>query len=133
MVNSVDPGYCKTDQNNNQGYVTPERGARTPFLLATLPDDQFLARRNRTSSGSPIAICAERRLEPDTTIRPMMLQMSSTSMDRNFLPARASITLQMSSTPSISAPGPEAVPPNVFNGAPNSRIKMVEYENDLPV
>jgi len=41
MVNSVDPGYCATDQNNNQGYVPAERGATTPFLLATLPDDQF--------------------------------------------------------------------------------------------
>jgi len=46
MVNSVDPGYCKTDQNNCQGFVPPERGAMTPFLLATLPDDedeQFLS------------------------------------------------------------------------------------------
>lgn len=41
MVNSVDPGYCATDQNNNQGYVPAERGATTPYLLATLPDDQF--------------------------------------------------------------------------------------------
>jgi carbonyl reductase 1 len=41
MVNSVDPGYCRTDQNNNQGFVPPERGALTPFLLATLSDDQF--------------------------------------------------------------------------------------------
>ena len=36
MVNSVDPGYCKTDQNNNQGFVPPSRGATTPFLLATI-------------------------------------------------------------------------------------------------
>ena len=35
MVNSVDPGYCKTDQNNNQGVVPAERGAMTPSLLAT--------------------------------------------------------------------------------------------------
>mmetsp|Transcript_7239 Transcript_7239/g.10581 ORF Transcript_7239/g.10581 Transcript_7239/m.10581 type:complete len:111 (+) Transcript_7239:514-846(+) len=36
MINSVDPGYCRTDQNNNQGFVPVERGARTPFLLATI-------------------------------------------------------------------------------------------------
>jgi len=44
MVNSVDPGYCSTDQNNNQGYVPAERGALTPFLLATLStnENQFV-------------------------------------------------------------------------------------------
>lgn len=36
MVNSVDPGYCRTEQNNNQGNVDPMRGARTPFILATM-------------------------------------------------------------------------------------------------
>jgi len=41
MVNSVDPGYCATDQNNNQGFIPAERGALTAFLLATLPNDQF--------------------------------------------------------------------------------------------
>ena len=39
MINSVDPGYCKTDQNNNQGYIPAERGAVTPYLLATLKDE----------------------------------------------------------------------------------------------
>lgn len=34
-INSVDPGYCATDQNNNQGTRPAERGAVTPFLLAT--------------------------------------------------------------------------------------------------
>ncbi|CAN0116365.1 unnamed protein product [Heterosigma akashiwo] len=43
MVNSVDPGYCKTDQNDNQGFVPAQRGATTPFLLATLPDDQYFS------------------------------------------------------------------------------------------
>lgn len=43
MVNSVDPGYCKTDQNNNQGFVAPERGATTPFLLATIGADQHFS------------------------------------------------------------------------------------------
>jgi len=40
MVNSVDPGYCATDQNDNQGYIPSERGATTPFLLATSPDNK---------------------------------------------------------------------------------------------
>ena len=39
MVNSVDPGYCATDQNNNQGVIPAELGAVTPYLLATLNDD----------------------------------------------------------------------------------------------
>jgi len=41
MVNSVDPGYCATDQNNNQGFISAERGAVTPFLLATLQGQFF--------------------------------------------------------------------------------------------
>ena len=43
MVNAVDPGFCATDQNQNQGYVSAERGAQTPALLAALPVDQFLS------------------------------------------------------------------------------------------
>ena len=38
-VNSVDPGYCATDQNNNQGIRPAERGAVTPVLLATSSND----------------------------------------------------------------------------------------------
>ena len=34
MVNSADPGYCATDQNQNQGYVSAAQGAVTPALLA---------------------------------------------------------------------------------------------------
>jgi len=33
-VNSCDPGYCATDQNNNRGTRSAERGATTPVLLA---------------------------------------------------------------------------------------------------
>ena len=36
-------GWCKTDQNLMQGPVSAERGATTPALLATLPDEQFLS------------------------------------------------------------------------------------------
>jgi carbonyl reductase 1 len=35
MVNSVDPGYCATDQNSMQGFRPAARGAVTPLLLAT--------------------------------------------------------------------------------------------------
>jgi carbonyl reductase 1 len=37
MVNSVDPGYCATDQNDHQGYLPAARGAVTPCMLANLP------------------------------------------------------------------------------------------------
>jgi carbonyl reductase 1 len=40
MVNSVDPGYCATDQNNNQGIIPAERGAVTPYLLAILDEKE---------------------------------------------------------------------------------------------
>ena len=30
MVNSADPGFCATDQNNNQGYISAAQGAVTP-------------------------------------------------------------------------------------------------------
>lgn len=36
MINSVDPGYCKTDQNKNQGTVDPSKGAYTPYLLSLM-------------------------------------------------------------------------------------------------
>lgn len=39
-INSVDPGYCATDQNNYQGNRPAERGAVTPYLLATT-DETF--------------------------------------------------------------------------------------------
>ena len=35
MVNAVDPGYCATDQNQNQGHMSAAQGARTPLLLAS--------------------------------------------------------------------------------------------------
>jgi carbonyl reductase 1 len=45
MINSVDPGFCATDQNANQGHVIAERGATTPALLAGLPPEQFVTGR----------------------------------------------------------------------------------------
>jgi NAD(P)-dependent dehydrogenase (short-subunit alcohol dehydrogenase family) len=43
MVNSVDPGFCATDQNNNQGVIPAARGAVTPVVLATLPESEFVS------------------------------------------------------------------------------------------
>ena len=39
MVNSCCPGYCQTDMSSHRGTKTAEEGARTPFLLAHMPDD----------------------------------------------------------------------------------------------
>mmetsp|Transcript_25076 Transcript_25076/g.52754 ORF Transcript_25076/g.52754 Transcript_25076/m.52754 type:complete len:369 (+) Transcript_25076:68-1174(+) len=39
MINSVDPGYCRTDQNDNQGTVDPFDGAYTPYLLSLMEVD----------------------------------------------------------------------------------------------
>ena len=35
LINTVDPGYCSTDQNDNQGIRPAERGSITPYLLGT--------------------------------------------------------------------------------------------------
>jgi NAD(P)-dependent dehydrogenase (short-subunit alcohol dehydrogenase family) len=37
MVNAVDPGYCATDQNNNQGYLPAKQGATAAVYLANVP------------------------------------------------------------------------------------------------
>jgi carbonyl reductase 1 len=42
-VNCVDPGYCCTDQNANQGPRPAEEGARTPAALALLPDNSTIS------------------------------------------------------------------------------------------
>ena len=39
VVNSVSPGYVKTDLNGHSGFMTPEQGARTPVKFALLGDD----------------------------------------------------------------------------------------------
>ena len=40
MVNSADPGFCATDQNQNQGYISAAQGAVTPALLAHVGFDE---------------------------------------------------------------------------------------------
>ncbi|KAF6162261.1 hypothetical protein GIB67_008390 [Kingdonia uniflora] len=38
-INCLHPGYCKTDITCNTGQLTRAEGARTPVMLALLPDD----------------------------------------------------------------------------------------------
>lgn len=40
MVNSADPGFCATDQNQMQGYISAAEGAETPALLAHASFDE---------------------------------------------------------------------------------------------
>jgi NAD(P)-dependent dehydrogenase (short-subunit alcohol dehydrogenase family) len=39
LVNSVCPGWVRTDMGGDAAPLTPEQGADTPVWLATLPDD----------------------------------------------------------------------------------------------
>ncbi|WP_158813018.1 SDR family oxidoreductase [Methylocapsa sp. S129] len=39
IVNSVSPGYVKTDLTGGNGFLTPEQGAKTPVKFALLGDD----------------------------------------------------------------------------------------------
>lgn len=38
-INSVSPGYCATDLNDHQGFLTPQEGAKIAVRFATLPND----------------------------------------------------------------------------------------------
>jgi NAD(P)-dependent dehydrogenase (short-subunit alcohol dehydrogenase family) len=39
VVNSVSPGYVKTDLTGHNGFLTPDQGAKTPVKFALLADD----------------------------------------------------------------------------------------------
>ncbi|KAL8106768.1 hypothetical protein AgCh_023513 [Apium graveolens] len=39
LINCVHPGYCQTNITSETGPLTPEEGARTPAMVALLPDD----------------------------------------------------------------------------------------------
>jgi NAD(P)-dependent dehydrogenase (short-subunit alcohol dehydrogenase family) len=39
LINSVCPGYCATDLNNNQGKKSVEQGVETYLVTALLPED----------------------------------------------------------------------------------------------
>lgn len=44
VVNSVSPGYVKTDLTGGNGFMTPEQGAQTPVKFALLGDDAVSGR-----------------------------------------------------------------------------------------
>lgn len=44
VVNSVAPGYVRTDLTGNNGFMTPEEGARLPVRYALLGDDAVTGR-----------------------------------------------------------------------------------------
>lgn len=46
MINSVDPGFCATDQNYGQGIRSAADGAIVPFRLATMPHDEWMTGMN---------------------------------------------------------------------------------------
>lgn len=54
MVNCVDPGYCATDQNNNQGFIIARQGAAMPVKLATMCAEMFLSGSYLYYDGSEI-------------------------------------------------------------------------------
>jgi NAD(P)-dependent dehydrogenase (short-subunit alcohol dehydrogenase family) len=43
VVNSVSPGYVKTDLTGHTGYMTPEEGARLPVQYALLSEDNAVS------------------------------------------------------------------------------------------
>jgi NAD(P)-dependent dehydrogenase (short-subunit alcohol dehydrogenase family) len=51
VVNSVSPGYVKTDLTGHNGYMTPEEGARLPVQYALLPEDDAVSGKFVEASG----------------------------------------------------------------------------------
>ena len=54
LVNSVCPGFVKTDLNENRGILTPEQGAITPVHLALIPADETKPRGEFWSLLQPV-------------------------------------------------------------------------------
>lgn len=52
-VNSVSPGYVKTDLTGHKGFMTPEEGARMPVKFALLADDTVSGRFEGPSGETP--------------------------------------------------------------------------------
>jgi NAD(P)-dependent dehydrogenase (short-subunit alcohol dehydrogenase family) len=44
VVNSISPGYAKTDLTGNKGFITAEQAAKTPVQFALLEDDAVSGR-----------------------------------------------------------------------------------------
>ena len=53
VVNSVSPGYVKTDLTGHNGYMTPEEGARLPVKYALLGSDAVSGRFVEASGETP--------------------------------------------------------------------------------
>lgn len=53
LVNSVSPGYVKTDLTGHNGYMTPEEGARLPVKYALLGADAVSGRFVEPDGGTP--------------------------------------------------------------------------------
>ena len=53
VVNSVSPGYVKTDLTGQNGFMTPEEGARLPVQYALLGDDAVSGRFVEAAGQTP--------------------------------------------------------------------------------
>jgi NAD(P)-dependent dehydrogenase (short-subunit alcohol dehydrogenase family) len=53
VINSVSPGYVKTDLTGHSGYMTPEEGARLPVEYASLGDDAVTGRFVEPGAATP--------------------------------------------------------------------------------
>ncbi|WP_026793045.1 SDR family oxidoreductase [Pleomorphomonas oryzae] len=53
VVNSVSPGYVKTDLTGHTGFMTPEEGARLPVKYALLDEDAVSGRFVEASGDTP--------------------------------------------------------------------------------
>jgi NAD(P)-dependent dehydrogenase (short-subunit alcohol dehydrogenase family) len=51
VVNSISPGYVKTDLTRHTGYMTPEAGARLPVQYALLSEDNAVSGKFIEASG----------------------------------------------------------------------------------
>jgi NAD(P)-dependent dehydrogenase (short-subunit alcohol dehydrogenase family) len=51
VVNSISPGYVKTDLTGHTGYMTPEEGARLPVQYALLSEDNAVSGKFIEASG----------------------------------------------------------------------------------
>ena len=53
VVNSVSPGYVKTDLTGHAGFMTPEEGAKLPVTYALLGGDAVSGRFVDASGDTP--------------------------------------------------------------------------------
>ncbi len=53
VINSVSPGYVRTDLTGHSGFMTPEEGAKLPVLYALLGDDAVSGRFVEAAGETP--------------------------------------------------------------------------------